>query len=221
MDTATFAKPAVVGYSKDFVFAKVDGSVDTLLERTLGIGGHPTVILFKPDGNEVDRLLGFYAADSFMTEINNYLAGINTLDDYLRRVKAAPDDPTLHYALGEKYYARRMWEKSRAHYGKVVELDPKNKGGLADDAAFYVALVFRREKNWDSSIDGFRSLIKSYPESELREDAEVYIPYIYANAGDSTQAVKYYREFLTKYPESKEVDWVKEQITKIENHGSE
>jgi len=221
MDTATFAKPAVVGFSKDFVFASIDGSVDTLLERELGIGGHPSVILFKPDGSEVDRLLGFYAADSFMTEINNYLAGINTLDDYLRRVKAKPDDPALHYALGEKYYARRMWETARKHYGKVVELDAKNKDGLADDAAFYIALVFRREENWDASIGGFRSLIKEFPESELREDAEVYIPYIYASAGDSTEALKYYREFLHKYPESKEVDWVKKQITKIENPENE
>ena len=217
MDTATFADPAVVGFSKDFVFAKIDGSVDTLLERKLGISGHPTNILFRPDGREIDRLWGHFPADSFLIEIKNYLAGVNTLDDYLKRVKAKPDDLNLHYTLGEKYSARRKFVEARLHYTRVLELDANNQAGLADDASYYLAYLSRKEKDWYTAIDGFRAMIKDYPDSELREDAEVYVPWLYAQAGDSTQAVKHYRQFLQKFPESEENEWVKEQINKIEH----
>lgn len=221
MDSATFADPTVVGFSRDFVFAKIDGSVDTLLERKLRISGHPTNILFKPDGSEIDRLWGYFPADSFMIEIKNYLAGINTLDDYLKRVAAKPDDLKLHYTLGEKYSARRKFGEARKHYRRVKELDAKNEAGMADDASYYLAYLSRKEKDWYGAIDGFRAMIKDYPDSELREDAEIYVPWLYAQAGDSTKAVKHYREFLQKFPESEEGDWVKEQIHKIENPETE
>ena len=217
MDTSTFASPAVVGFAKDFVFTRVDGSVDTALERQLGIGGHPTIILFKPDGKEVDRLFGYYAADSFMLEIKNYLAGINTLNDYLKRAAAAPNDPRLQYALGDKYTARARFDLARVHFGRVMELDPRNETKLADDAAYYLGFGSRKEKKWQAAIEDFRAMIKAYPESELREDAEEYIPYLYTQAGDSTQAVRYYLEFLKNFPASKETTWVREQVQKIEH----
>lgn len=221
MDSVTFTDPTVVGFAQDFVFVKVDGKVDTLLEQKLGISGHPTNILFTPDGKEIDRLLGYYPPDSFLVELKNYLAGKNTLGDYLKRVKANPDDLSLHYALGEKYSSRKDFSSARTHYQRVVKLDAGNKEGLADDATYYLAYLLRKEKKWPEAIDGFRLMIKEYPDSELREDAEVYVPWLYAQAGDDQQAVKYYREFLTNFPESEEVDWVKKQIDKIENPEAE
>jgi tetratricopeptide (TPR) repeat protein len=219
MDTTTFIDPAVVGFAKNFVFAKVNGHVDSLLERNVGISGHPTVILFAPDGQEVDRLLGYFPADTFMLELNNYLAGKNTLADYLSRVAAAPNDPQLHYTLADKWTARSKYAEARTHYNKVLELDPENKLGLNDDASYYLAFLCRKEKNFLKAIDGFRAMIKAYPASELREDAETYIPWLYAQAGDSAQALKYYKEFLVNFPASKETEWVTEQIQKIEHPG--
>ena len=217
MDTTTFIDSAVVGFSKDFVFAKVNGHVDSLLERSVGISGHPTYILYSPDGQEIDRLLGYQQADTFMIELKNYLAGKNTLPDYQKRLAAAPDDPELHYALGEKYTARSKYGDARSHYDRVIELDADNKLGLADDASYYLAYLCRKEKDYLKAIAGFRVMIKGYPDSELREDAEVYIPWLYSKAGDSAQALTYYREFLKNYPESEEVEWVKEQMHKIEH----
>jgi len=217
MDTTTFIDSAVVGFAKDFVFAKVNGHVDSLLERNVGISGHPTIILFAPDGVEIDRLLGYYPADTFMLELNNYLAGKNTLADYLKRVAAAPQDAQLHYNLAEKYTARSKYADARPHYSKVMELDPENKLGLNDDAMYYLAFLCRKEKDFLKAIEGFRAMIAAYPASELREDAETYIPWLYGEAGDTTQALKYYKEFLVKFPGSKETEWVKEQIQKIEH----
>ena len=190
MDSATFADPTVVGFSNDFVFARFDGKADSLLKDQLRISGYPTTILFKPDGDEIDRLFGYFPPDSFVLEINNYLAGINTLDDYLQRTAAAPADPALHYTLGEKYTARSMFVRARMHHGLVGVLDPKNEEELTDDASYYLAYLSRKEKKWLEAIDGFRAMIEGFPDSELREDAEVYIPWLYAQAGDSTQAVK-------------------------------
>lgn len=217
MDTTTFIDPAVVGFAKNFVFAKVNGHVDSLLERNVGISGHPTVILFAPDGKEVDRLLGYFPADTFMLELNNYLAGKNTLADYLSRVAATPQDPKLHSDLAEKYKARSKYADARTHYTKVLELDTGNTQGLNDDASYYLAFLHRKEKDFLKAIDGFRAMIAAYPASELREDAEVYIPWLYSQAGDSAQALMHYKQFLTNFPASKETEWVTEQIQKIEH----
>lgn len=217
MDTTTFIDPAVVWFSKDYVFAKVNGHVDSLLERNVGISGHPTYILYAPDGQEVDRLLGYFPADSFLIELKNYLAGKNTLADYQTRLAAAPKDPQLHYALAEKYTARSKFDDARTHYNQIMTLDADNTTGLADDASYYLAYLCRKEKDWQRAIDSFRAMIKGYPESELREDAEVYIPWLYSQAGDSTNALTYYWEFLKNYPESEEAEWVQEQIQKIEH----
>ena len=175
MDSATFADPAVVGFSRDFVFTKIDGSVDTLLARKMAISGYPTNILFRPDGREIDRLWGYFPADSFLIEIKNYLAGINTLEDYLKRVAAQPDDLDLHITLGEKYSARRAFGDARTHYERVRELDTNNEAGLADDASYYLAYLLRKEEDWYAAIDGFRAMIKNYPDSELRELADILL----------------------------------------------
>jgi tetratricopeptide (TPR) repeat protein len=221
MDSATFTAPTVVGFAKDFVFTRFNGKEDTLLKKQLKVSGYPTTVLFKPDGKEIDRLLGYFPPDSFMIEINNYLAGINTLDDYLQRLNKAPDDPSVHYTIGEKYSARCDYDQARTYYTRVIELDQDNKEDLADDATYQLAYLARKANDWYKAIDGFRMVIDDYPDSELREDAEIYIPWLYAQAGDSTRAVKYYRKFLKKFPESEEVEWVKEQIEKIEHPEAE
>jgi len=221
MDSATFTAPAVVGFAKDFVFVRFNGKEDTTLKKQLKVSGYPTTILFKPDGKEIDRLVGYFPPDSFIVEINNYLAGINTLDDYLRRLHGAPDDPSLNYTVGEKYSGRSDYEQARTYYARVIELDQDNQKDLADDATYQLAYLARKANDWYKAIAGFRTVIDDYPDSELLEDAEVYIPWLYAQAGDSTRAVKYYRKFLKRFPESEEVEWVKEQIEKIEHPESD
>ncbi len=216
MDSTTFTDPAVVGFSEKMVFASVNGLVDSSLEQSLGISGHPTTILFTPDGKEVDRLLGYFPADSFLIEMNNFLAGINTLDDYLKRAAKAPNDPKLQYALAEKYTARKKYDEARGYYRRVIELDT-NRATLADDGTFSLAYLDYREKKYAEAIKGFLALVKKYPQSDLLEDAEIYIPYIYSKSGDSIKALEYYKKFLAKYPGSEEVEWVSGQIQKIVN----
>ncbi len=217
MDTTTFIDSAVVEFSENQVFARIDGTVDTLLEDSLGISGYPTVILVDPDGNEIDRLLGYYPADSFLLEINNYMAGINTLADYRQRLREDSGNPQLHYAMAEKFIARSNWNRARMHYHSVLNLDTKNTTGLADDAAYYMAYISRKEKNYEKAIREFRIMIDSYPESELREDAEVYIPWLHSKAGDTAQAIAQYQAFVENFPESDEIEWVNEQIAKLKN----
>jgi len=194
------------------VFVRAEAKEDTITRERYQIAGFPTVILLNSSGEEIDRIYGYLPPEKFITTIQDYLQGKNTLDDLKTRFEADPKDAELAFQLAEKYEGRRMYEEARTYYNKVVDLDPEDEKGNSDDAAFSLAWLGVREKEYMKAVDAFKHFLRTFPKSEMATDAEAYIPYCYAKDGDTTKALELYEKFLIQHPDSPDTTWVKDKI---------
>jgi len=215
MDDSVFVDPNVIQLSAEMVFAKINAEEDTVTAKKYGVSGYPTIVLMKPDGEEIDRIYGYMPAPDFVNQINLYLEGKETLQDYLGRLQENPDDIEVNFTLAEKYEARSQYEKSASFYSKVLELDPQNESGKSDKALMNLGFSYYRQKEFQKAIDTNQEFLKRYPASELKDDVIVYIPYFYAKWGKNEMALKLYNQYLKDYPEGGNVEWVNKQIEKL------
>jgi len=89
---------------------KVDAEKERELAARFHVQGFPTIVLVKPDGAELGRLVGYYAPDAFLQRAGALLVG----DDPLAKAKLAlsghEDDPRLHEELAAVHVARKEYE---------------------------------------------------------------------------------------------------------------
>lgn len=219
LEDSTFTHQSVIDLAANMVFVKAEGKKDTVTRERYKIAGFPTVILMNSSGEEIDRIFGYLPPEKFVSTIQDYLQGKNTLVDLEKRFEADPKDAELAFRLAEMYEGRRMYEEANSHYSKVVDLDPEDEKGNSDDALFGLAWLEVRKKEYLKAMDAFKYFLQKFPESEIATDAEMYIPYCHAKAGDTTKALELYEKFLTEHPDSPDTTWVKDKIKALE--GSE
>ena len=87
LDETTWKDSAVRAWlTRTAVSRKIDAEKQTALAAKYKISAYPTILLLKPDGTEIDRLVGFREPKTFLTEVKQALAG----QDSIARAK----DPT-------------------------------------------------------------------------------------------------------------------------------
>jgi len=216
LDSVTFTDSAVIALTEDFVFAKIDVDIDSTTADKYSIQGLPTTVIANADGSEIERIGGFREPDSFVIIVDNYLAGIGTLDYYLEQ---AETDPTVdvHYTLAEKYSDRGQYEKALEHYESVMAADPEDTSGHAEEAMFSIGAVKLRLEEFDAAIDQFREFLKKYPEGDIAERSQIYLAYTLRKKGDTTAAIKAYQDYLVMFPESDDSTKIRETIEKLKN----
>jgi thioredoxin-related protein len=215
LEDSTFTSKDVIALSKEMIFVKAEAKKDTALRDQYEIAGFPTVILMKSSGEEIDRIYGYLPPEEFVSTIQSYLQGKETLEDIENRFGADSTDVELAFKLAEKYEGRRMYDQAAQYYQKVVDLDPEDEKGKSQDAMLNLAWLEMRKKEYLKAVDAFKNFLEKYPESEMAQDAEIYIPYSYANAGDTTTALELYQKFLMDHPDSKDTSWVREKIEEL------
>ncbi|MFQ6002695.1 MAG: tetratricopeptide repeat protein [Candidatus Zixiibacteriota bacterium] len=220
MEDSTFTNKDVIALSKDMIFVKAEAKEDTALRDQYEIAGFPTVILMKSSGEEIDRIYGYLPPKEFLSTIQSYLQGKETLEDIENRFQTDPTDVELAFKLADKYEARRRYDQAVSYYQKVVDLDPEDKKGKSQDALFNLAWLEIRKKDYLKAVDAFKNFLEKYPKSEMAEDAERFIPYSYAKTGDTTKALELYQRFLTNHPDSKDTSWVKKKIKELKRKGA-
>jgi tetratricopeptide (TPR) repeat protein len=219
LEDSTFTSKDVIALSKDMIFVKAEGKKDTAMGDRFAIAGFPTVVLMKSTGEEIDRIYGYLPDSEFVSTIQSYLQGKETLEDMKNRFQADSTDVELASKLADKYEARRSYDEAALCYQKVVALDPENKKGKSQDALLNLAWLEIRKKDYLKAVDTFKNFLEKYPKAEMAQDAERYIPYSYAQAGDTAKALELYQKFLIDHPDSKDTSWVRKKIEELEKKG--
>ncbi|MGB8656226.1 MAG: outer membrane protein assembly factor BamD [Candidatus Zixiibacteriota bacterium] len=215
MEDSTFTDRKVIDLSANMVLVRAEAKKDSTIRDRYKIAGYPTIVLMKSSGEEIDRIFGYVPAAEFVTTIQDYLKGINTLEDVKKKFEADPKNVELAFRLAEKYEGREQYDDAGSYYQKVVEIDPDDQKGKSDDALFSLASLEMRKKDYLKAADAFKYFLQKYPKSDMISDAETYIPYCYAKAGDTAQALNLYEKFLVQHPDSPDTDWVKDRIKEL------
>ncbi len=198
------------------VFARFDGKKEQYLAKLYGVNIIPTLILAKPNASEIDRLAGVKPDQPIVETLLAYAENKGTLDDLNNQLAASPDNIKLHMMLAQKQYFRSQYDSAVAHYSRVMELDAVNSSGAADRALFEIGKCYMKAERYDESIEAFAEMEKRFPESKLVEDAYLYIPFVYDKAGKIEDAIRQYKAFREMYPSSDQIEWVDEEIEKLE-----
>jgi thiol-disulfide isomerase/thioredoxin len=201
-DVSTLVAEKLVCIKRD---AEKDEGAE-LAKRFL-VYNYPTMIFLKPDGTEIDRHVGFLQPPEYMQLVNDYLAGVNTLDDYMRRVQVSPDDAELNFKVGEKLSHRLQSDDARRYLEHAIELDAANDQGYAVQSLFALGDLHRKlaersegTKDWDQAIVYTRRAIETYPDENTTRDGLYRIAHYNKKAGRPAAAADNYRELIELDP---------------------
>lgn len=205
---------AIDFFTNEVILVKANAEKkDSLLAKEYKISGYPTLVLVKPDGTEIDRIIGYMDVDPFLQTITDYEKGIGTLADMINKFDSA-QDRSKAFEIADKYKYSGRPEEADTWYGKVIELgDPTDS--ISGEARMSQADMIRRAHEWDKALDAYRAVEKDFPGTMNAQDCEIYIAIVYRDSGDTTKAVEQYQKYIEMFPESPDVDYAQRQIDKL------
>ncbi len=222
MDTTTFINSAVAEWAdSNLVFVKVNGDGDsttrfsfTDFAKSYGIRGYPTLILLKPDGEEIDRVFGTLDTTEFVTTFSDYIKGKNTLQDLLTRVEAEPS-AEMFFKIGGKLSDRRRDEEAKVYLQKAYAADSTNAQGIAVQSLMSLGMMARGSKNYDEAVGYFQSIVDKYPGVPDIPDAELSIAGCFRRKGDTATAIALFEKWLTKYPNNESAPDIIDMVSRL------
>lgn len=217
LDTVTYVDPLVVGMSLENVFVKINAEIDTVLAREYAISGYPTIVITRPDGEEIDRIWGYLSPTDFYNQIQLYFQGKETMDDYLSRLLDEPENLDYLSMIAEKYASRSKYDEAIEYYEKVVALDSDNEEGYGAKAMASIYDTQGRAKDYKEAITTCEKISRMFQGTEEADDAAARIGYYTAKLGDLGKALKIYRDYVEKHPDSENAEWVKKRIADLED----
>ena len=214
MDTGVFAKPQAIDFFKnDMVLAKIDAEKDTVVAQKYSVSGYPTSVLMDKNGNEIDRILGYYPADEYIQMLKDYSHGIGTLEDLLSKAEENKDR-SLFLEIAEKYKYSGRPAKAENWYGRVIEAGEPHDS-LSGTCRIAIADMYRRAKEYDRSLAAFNQIAEEFKTGMFAEQAEIYRGIVLSAKGDTAEAIAAFEEFTVDFPESEDVEYANDQIDKL------
>ncbi len=160
--------------------------------------GYPTVLFLDGNGNEIDRIYGYYPADDFYEMMVDYNKGVNTYNSLKATLDKDPNDIIANLKMADKYMSLGKIKEAKEHLNKIIELDPKNLSGKEDDALFKLATLSDKE----TIIQNLEDFIHNNPESDMLKDAYATLAESYYGIKeDYANAEKYYKIGMELYPD--------------------
>ncbi len=167
------------------------------------VNGYPTILFLDGNGNEIDRLIGYYPAKDFYEMMVDYNKGINTFKALNAALGKDPNDIPANLKLADKYMSYGELDSARVHLNKIIEIDPKNLSGKTDDAKYKIASLSKK----DDIIQNLESFINEYPESEMLKNAYISLAEsCFMVNNDIPSAERYFKEVISRFPDDEYVN---------------
>lgn len=215
-----FVDSSVMDYFRsEMVLVKVNGTVDSALAREHKVQAYPTLVMLDTKGEEIDRIVGYLEPEEFLQTVRDYLVGIGTLDDLLKRHEEEPDREVA-YEIAGKYRHRGASEEAKAWYQEVLdgseELDSLNYSSRKSLAA-----MARIGGHLDTAESIFSEMMQNFAASDYAEDAEIWHAYIIEQRNDTARAVAAYEAFLEHHPQSDDTTFARKRLGNLKGETSE
>jgi len=124
LDEKTLADPQIVDLSRQFVCVRVDGKDQAELAKKYGVKGYPATVFLNPQGEVVQRVIGFVPARPFELEMKPVAEGRNPEKEFQDLVKSNPTDFRPLVLLGIGYSKRQQYDKAIDAYEQALKVGP-------------------------------------------------------------------------------------------------
>jgi len=215
LDDTTYADPTFVRFSKRFTMSRINAEVDTATAARYHVSGYPTVLVLNEKGDEIDRVVGYARAPQFVAQVEDVLAGRNTLASILAQEAAHKNDPEFTYKLAESLNNHGRTDEARDHYLRFVSMDPKNVSGYTDDAYYSLARMARKQKDYASDRKYAQIILDRYPESDMMKPAFLEVGQGFRKDGQLAKARTIFLDYAKRFPDDGDAPWAREQADSL------
>jgi thiol-disulfide isomerase/thioredoxin len=224
LDQITFIDPKVIDYFKkeNYALLKINPEKDIAAEKKFKVFSYPTLVIFKADGTEIDRMLGFKSPEDLIKSLEDLKKGIGTLEDLLSKYKKfAKDDKSaekfdLMFGINDKYIARADYPLALEMIDEIIRLDKDNAKKKASAAMSQTGYIYYKWKKFKKAIEAMLAIHKAYPGSEEAERGYMSAAYYAEKIKDKETVLKVLKEFVKIFPDSKYVERCRKKIKKLE-----
>jgi TolA-binding protein len=198
MDEKTFTDAKVQDLLNSMIAADWDAEKDPniAVAKKYKVSAYPTLLVIGPDGNEVDRHLGYLDPAEFIQIIDGYRNGVGTVAALEKQLQSRPDDLELLYQVGTKHAEAGRSELAAVPLNKVLKLDPNNKE-RNPEILYSLGEAYYMDAKYADAKPYFNRLITEYNDSEIAPDGFKRLAGIEYKLGNNDAAVAMMEKTLT------------------------
>lgn len=123
------------------------------------------------------------------------------------------DTETQTYLKIKAMFDQGDFENSRIQFENFIQKYPKSSN--ADNARFWIATSYYKEKWFEKAILEFQVVIEKYPNSDKMADARLIQGYSFAELGENANARLILNELIKLHPESKQAGFAREKLKNL------
>ena len=224
LDSITFIDAKVSEYfnKENYVLIKINPEKDTVAESKFKVFSYPTLVIFKPDGEELDRMLGFKSPEELIKSLEDLKKGIGTLEDLLGKYKKFPETDkssekiALMFGVLDKYIARADYPQALELIDRIIELDKDNGQKQASAAMYQRGYIYYKWKKYEEAVTALLEINKVYPQSEDAESGYVSAAYYSEKIKNPKLTLEILKGFIKNFPNSSYVERFRKKIAELE-----
>ncbi len=191
--------------------AKLNAEVDTTTAQHYRVRGYPTILVLNEKGEEIDRVVGYYRSPEYISQVEDYIVGRNTLSSMIAEEPAKKGDPEFIYKLADRFADHGLPDESRKRFLVFVTLDPRNVSGKVDDALYRLARMARSDHDYASDRKYAAMIIDRYPDSDMYRSAILELGQGYRKDGQLEKGRLIFLNFAKRFPDDEDASWAREQ----------
>lgn len=131
-----------------------------------------------------------------------------------QEAKEPADDPAKAYEEAYKMFKEKKYGDAREKFGAFIKKFPKDE--LAGNAHFWIAESHYAEKDFESAILAYETLIKDYADNRKAPAAFLKQGMSFIEIGDKKTAKVIFERLIEKYPDSVEADKAREKMAEMD-----
>lgn len=202
LDMRVYNNAEVVDYAnKHQINWKTDAEKEGKdLAKKYGVNGYPTLVFVDADGNEIDKIVGYYPAPDFLENIKKINERKSTLSYLQTQYENNKTDIKTNLDLAVKLIEQDKGADAKQYLNYIITKDPSNAVGYTDDAEINLAMIMSKDKKPEAYISEVSALLDKYPGTNMEKDAKLFLSERYMEANDDVKAFDIYSGLVQKFP---------------------
>ncbi len=192
LDEKTFSLAPVGDLMKAFVNVKMNGGAGEGrdLAKRFHVNGFPTMLVTDADGGEIDRIVGYSPAESFMKEVQRILKGEGTLPALRKRAADAPDDLGAAIAFGRKLSDSAPEEAVKVLAAVVEKAKGKDRSVEAESLAA-LAGAARHARAAERAMTAYERVVTEFGDTDVAGEVAGEAVMAFLRADDAERALAF------------------------------
>lgn len=130
------------------------------------------------------------------------------------RIERAADSKAKAYDMAYQLFKDKKYRESRERFEAFIREYPKSD--LTDNAQFWIAESYYNEKDFESAILSYETLLKKYSDSDKASSGMLKQGYAFAEIGDTKTGKIILNKLVEKYPNTKDAEAAKKKLAELD-----